>query len=118
MAMRSGRGVPHDRLVKNDICDQSSLRDSTAWARAVAVAYDPFLRAGEQAGVRELRRELLGKARGRLELNSRTLPRQLGSQPQERCGPRFGARTPFRNYHFPMGHAPLRHGNATCRATA
>lgn len=62
--MRSGRAVPHDRLVKTDIKDATPLQGSTAWARAFAVLYDPFLWAGEHAGVRALRRELLGKAGG------------------------------------------------------
>ena len=35
-----------------------------AWARAFAVAYDPFLGVGERAGVRAQRRELLSRARG------------------------------------------------------
>jgi SAM-dependent methyltransferase len=38
---------------------------STAWARTFAAIYDPFLWAGERAGVRALRKELLTKARGR-----------------------------------------------------
>ena len=38
---------------------------SAAWARTFAVIYDPFLWAGERAGVRALRKELLTKARGR-----------------------------------------------------
>jgi SAM-dependent methyltransferase len=38
---------------------------SAAWARTFAITYDPFLWAGERAGVRTLRRELLDQARGR-----------------------------------------------------
>jgi SAM-dependent methyltransferase len=37
---------------------------SAAWARAFAFLYDPFLWAGERAGVRTLRRNVLSKARG------------------------------------------------------
>src|SRR4051794_2921975 len=51
-------------FVLNDIRDATPSPGSTAWARAFAVAYEPFLWAGEHAGVRALRRELLGPARG------------------------------------------------------
>jgi ubiquinone/menaquinone biosynthesis C-methylase UbiE len=51
-------------LVMNDIRDAAPLPDSTAWARAFALAYDPFLWAGEHAGVRAVRRELIGQAHG------------------------------------------------------
>ncbi len=37
---------------------------SSAWARAFAALYDPFLWVGEKAGVRAHRMELLGRARG------------------------------------------------------
>jgi len=50
--------------IREDIRDATPLRDSTAWARASAVLYDPFVWAGEHAGVRALRGDLLGKARG------------------------------------------------------
>jgi SAM-dependent methyltransferase len=51
-------------LVKIDIRDATPVRGSTGWARAFAALYDPFLWAGEQAGVRALRKELVGRARG------------------------------------------------------
>jgi SAM-dependent methyltransferase len=38
---------------------------SDVWARAFAVLYDPFLWAGERAGLRAQREELLSRARGR-----------------------------------------------------
>jgi ubiquinone/menaquinone biosynthesis C-methylase UbiE len=46
---------------------------SLAWARAFAVLYDPFVWAGERAGMRGLREELLARARGRtLEIGGGT----------------------------------------------
>jgi SAM-dependent methyltransferase len=51
-------------VVKNDITYATPSAGSTVWARAFAVVYDPFLWVGERAGVRGLRKELLGKARG------------------------------------------------------
>ena len=62
--MRRGGAVPHDRFMKNDIRDASSSQGSTAWARTFAAVYDPFLWAGERAGVRVARKELVGQARG------------------------------------------------------
>jgi SAM-dependent methyltransferase len=63
--MRSGALSRMIALVKNDIItDATRSQGATAWARAFAVVYDPFLWAGEQAGVRALRKELVGKARG------------------------------------------------------
>jgi SAM-dependent methyltransferase len=38
---------------------------SAAWARAFAALYDPFLWVGERSGMRSVRAELLGRARGR-----------------------------------------------------
>lgn len=38
--------------------------ESPAWARAFAVLYDPFVWAGERAGMRDHRKELLSRARG------------------------------------------------------
>lgn len=35
-----------------------------AWARVFALVYDPFVWAGERAGVRRMRAELVGRARG------------------------------------------------------
>lgn len=46
------------------ITQGSPPEDAAAWARASAVLYDPFLWLGERAGVRALRRDLLGTARG------------------------------------------------------
>jgi SAM-dependent methyltransferase len=51
-------------LVQNDIRDATPLPRSTAWARVFARVYDPSLWAGERAGGRALRRELLAHARG------------------------------------------------------
>lgn len=51
-------------VVKNDITHATPSEVSTVWARAFAAVYDPFLWVGERAGVRALRKELLGKARG------------------------------------------------------
>jgi ubiquinone/menaquinone biosynthesis C-methylase UbiE len=48
--------------VKHDIADATP--SSRPWARAFALAYDPFLWAGEHGGVRSLRKELVGHARG------------------------------------------------------
>jgi SAM-dependent methyltransferase len=65
-AMRSGTQSRMIALMKNDIdiSEATSLPRSTAWARVSAGVYDPFLWAGERAGVRALRRELVGTARG------------------------------------------------------
>ena len=57
--------VPNDRLVNSVIKQPPSAEVSKVWARTFAVVYDPFLWVGERAGVRALRKELLGKARGR-----------------------------------------------------
>jgi SAM-dependent methyltransferase len=51
-------------LVKNDLRDVAPSPGSTTWARAFAALYDPFLYAGEVIGVRALRREIVGQARG------------------------------------------------------
>ena len=50
--------------MQNDIIDAPPAPVSTAWARTFAAVYDPFLWAGERAGVRALRTSLLGHARG------------------------------------------------------
>ena len=62
--MRSGGARTHDRLMHNDITQAPPSVGSSAWARAFAVIYDPFLWAGERTGVRSLRMELLNRARG------------------------------------------------------
>jgi ubiquinone/menaquinone biosynthesis C-methylase UbiE len=51
-------------VVKNDITHATPSEGPAVWARAFSIVYDPFLWAGERAGVRALRNELLGKARG------------------------------------------------------
>jgi ubiquinone/menaquinone biosynthesis C-methylase UbiE len=51
-------------VVKNCITHAPPSERSTVWARAFASVYDPFLWIGERAGVRALRTELLGQARG------------------------------------------------------
>jgi SAM-dependent methyltransferase len=51
-------------LVQNDITQVQPLGASSAWARAFAALYDPFLWVGERAGLRTHRMELLGRARG------------------------------------------------------
>ncbi len=51
-------------LVQTDIRNATSQPSSTAWARAFATGYDSFLWAGEHAGVRALRKELVANARG------------------------------------------------------
>ena len=52
-----------DRMT-TDIREATPAPAPTPWARAFAVVYDPFLWAGERAGVRALRRDLLARARG------------------------------------------------------
>ncbi len=61
--MRSGRAVRMIAVVKN-ITHTTPSEEPAIWARAFAVLYDPFLWVGERAGVRALRHEVLGKARG------------------------------------------------------
>ena len=51
-------------LMKTDITDATPPESSTAWARTFAIVYDPFVWAGERAGVRTFRRELVAQARG------------------------------------------------------
>ena len=51
-------------VVNTGITQSTPSKVSTVWARTFAVVYDPFLWFGERAGVRALRKELLGKARG------------------------------------------------------
>ena len=52
-------------LMANDLKRSTLPERPSAWARTFAAMYDPFLWAGERAGVRRLRSELLGQARGR-----------------------------------------------------
>jgi SAM-dependent methyltransferase len=63
--MRSDRAVSMIAFMPKAITQARPSERSSAWARASAVIYDPFLWAGERAGVRSLRNELLDKARGR-----------------------------------------------------
>jgi SAM-dependent methyltransferase len=62
--MRSRRGASIITLVNDDITQFESCGTSSAWARAFAALYDPFLWVGERAGLRAHRKELLGRARG------------------------------------------------------
>ena len=62
--MRSSRAVPHDRRHEERHHARHAPEGPAVWARAFSIAYDPFLWVGERAGVRALRKELLGKARG------------------------------------------------------
>jgi SAM-dependent methyltransferase len=71
--MRQAHGRADDRLMGNDTTTATRPPTSSAWARASAAIYDPFLWAGERAGARSLRRELIGGARGRtVEIGSGT----------------------------------------------
>ena len=59
--------------MENTITRVAPRSGSAAWARGFAVLYDPFLWAGEHAGMRARRRELLRSARGRtLEIGGGT----------------------------------------------
>jgi ubiquinone/menaquinone biosynthesis C-methylase UbiE len=49
----------------DEVAETTRSEPSTAWARAFAAIYDPFLSLGERAGVGALRSELLAGARGR-----------------------------------------------------
>jgi SAM-dependent methyltransferase len=49
----------------HDIASGPVAETPTTWGRAFALLYDPFVWAGERAGVRALRRELLEQASGR-----------------------------------------------------
>ena len=62
--MRHCRGVLIIVLVQDDIPQIAPSEGSSAWARAFAALYDPFLWVGERAGLRAHRIELLGRARG------------------------------------------------------
>jgi ubiquinone/menaquinone biosynthesis C-methylase UbiE len=50
--------------MNNDTIYAAPPPGSTAWARTFAALYDRSLWAGERAGARAIRRELLGRARG------------------------------------------------------
>ncbi len=62
--MRTRRPSRMIARMKHEVTDAIPAQRSTAWARTFAVVYDPFLRAGERAGVRALRKQLVGQARG------------------------------------------------------
>jgi SAM-dependent methyltransferase len=62
--MRSDPARSMIAFMRNDITQAPPSEISSAWARASAVVYDPFLWAGERAGVRSVRKQLLAKARG------------------------------------------------------
>jgi len=63
--MRSKRTLLMVTRMEHDITNADPPNGSAAWARAFALLYDPFLWVGERTGIRPLRRELLGSARGR-----------------------------------------------------
>jgi SAM-dependent methyltransferase len=48
----------------DDNVTHGTLSGDSAWARAFALLYDPFVWAGERAGLRALRKTLLSRARG------------------------------------------------------
>jgi SAM-dependent methyltransferase len=50
--------------VMNDLEHSTRPASSSVWERASAVIYDPFLWAGERAGLRALRSDVLSAARG------------------------------------------------------
>lgn len=50
--------------MRNDIAQTTPSASSAGWARTFAATYDTFLWAGERAGARALRAELLDQARG------------------------------------------------------
>lgn len=56
------------QLIKGDSSPDSSpsLRSPRAWLRVMALLYDPFVWAGEIAGMRRRRRDLLAQAYGRV----------------------------------------------------
>jgi ubiquinone/menaquinone biosynthesis C-methylase UbiE len=60
-------------VVNTAIVHTTSLEGSPVWARVFAAVYDPFLWFGERAGVRALRKDILGHASGRtLDIGSGT----------------------------------------------
>ena len=62
--MRRDRAPRMIAFMRNDITQTTPSDSSSAWARAFAVLYDPFLWVGERTGVRSLRKDLLNRARG------------------------------------------------------
>jgi SAM-dependent methyltransferase len=62
--MRRGAPSPMIAVVNNAVMHAPPSAGSRVWARTSARVYDPFLWAGERAGVRALRKGLAGRARG------------------------------------------------------
>ncbi len=62
--MRNGGAIRMIAVMNTSITQSTPSEGSTVWARSSAVIYDPFLCFGERAGVRALRKELVGQARG------------------------------------------------------
>jgi SAM-dependent methyltransferase len=62
--MRCHAGAVIVAVVHTDITDVEPSAGSRAWARAFAALYEPFLWAGERAGVRKHREELLKRSAG------------------------------------------------------
>lgn len=65
--MRRDRSFFMLAVMNSDIVEATptAASGSRAWARISAVIYDPFVWAGERAGLRAVRKELVGRARGR-----------------------------------------------------
>jgi len=63
--MRRRGGIRTVAVMQSNVTQVTLPGGSTVWARASALVYDPFLWAGERAGLRAYRRDLLGRARGR-----------------------------------------------------
>src|SRR4029450_7182421 len=62
--MRCNAGSVIVAVMDTDITHVESLAGSRAWARAFAAVYEPSLWVGEQAGLRNLRKELLERSAG------------------------------------------------------
>ncbi len=52
-------------VVENPTVEAAAMDASGVWSRTFAALYDPFLWAGERAGLRSVRQDLLGQASGR-----------------------------------------------------
>jgi SAM-dependent methyltransferase len=62
--MRADGDVRMVAVMEHDITPAASSERSTTWARIFPLVYDPSLWVGERAGLRALRHEMLGRARG------------------------------------------------------
>ncbi len=62
--MRGNAGSVIVAVVDPDITDIESLAGARTWARVFAAVYEPFLWAGERAGLRNHRKELLERSAG------------------------------------------------------